>query len=109
LDRVSTGSDSDLVVIGVKIFAKDFGLSWWTRSLSLPVLTRSKNDFRGAMESRFVGNVKGVQPNDVRDREWRPVAEYDHPFTRVPRDLSESEQGDLSVWYYWNDPRREPS
>ena len=76
---------------------------WYEGGANKPSLVQAQANYVacGAMESRFVGDVKGVQPSDVRDPEWRPVAEYDRPFARVPRDLSEREHGDLSVWYYW--------
>ena len=44
LDRVSTGSGSDLVSDRHVIFARDLDCDGWTRSLLLPVLTRSKCD-----------------------------------------------------------------
>jgi hypothetical protein len=50
---------------------------------------------------RFIENVKGVRSADIRDPEWRRVGEYDRSFARAPRDLTESEYGDLSAWYYW--------
>src|SRR6185503_8810110 len=46
LDTVSTGSDSDLVSDQHAIFPDDFDSSSLTRSLSLPVLTVSKNNLR---------------------------------------------------------------
>ena len=42
LDRVSTGSGSDLVSDQHAIFPKDFDSHGFTMSLPLPVLTRSK-------------------------------------------------------------------
>src|SRR5215212_328106 len=44
LDRVSTGSGSDLVSDQQAIFPNDFDSLGLTRSLSLPVLTRCKCD-----------------------------------------------------------------
>src|SRR5215208_8538986 len=44
LDRVSTGSGSDLVSDKHAIFPNDFDSHGLTRSLPLPVLTRSKCD-----------------------------------------------------------------
>ena len=55
----------------------------------------------GAMEERFLADVKGVLHGDVRDPQWRPVAEYDRSFVRAPRDLSREEHQNLAVWYYW--------
>ena len=76
---------------------------WYEGGANEPSLVQAQANYLayGAMEPRFVGNVTGVQPSDVRDREWRPVAEDDRGFTRVPCDLSETEYGDLNVWYYW--------
>ena len=42
LDRVCTGSDSDLVSDGLQYVRRILDSDGWTRSLSLPVLTRSK-------------------------------------------------------------------
>jgi hypothetical protein len=76
---------------------------WYEGGANKPSLVQAQANYVacGAMESRFVGNVRGVQANDVRDPDWRPVADSDRAFTRVPRDLSDSEYGDLTVWYYW--------
>jgi hypothetical protein len=76
---------------------------WFAGGANKPSLVQAQANYVacGAMESRFVGNVRGVLPGDVRDCEWRPLTEHDRRFTRVPRDLSDSEYGDLSVWYYW--------
>ena len=76
---------------------------WYEGGANKPSLVQAQANFVacGAMESRFLVHVTGVQPGDVRDHEWRPAAEDDRRFTRVPVDLSDSEYDDLNVWYYW--------
>jgi hypothetical protein len=80
---------------------------WFEGGANKPSLIQAQANYAefGAMERRFIKNVKGVRPGDVRDLEWRRVAEYDRSFARSPRDLTESEHGDLSAWYYWKPQR----
>ena len=76
---------------------------WFAGGANRPSLVDAQQNYRihGAMESRFVGNVRGVQPNDERDPDWRVVEMADRASVRVPRDLTGAEAGDLNVWYYW--------
>jgi hypothetical protein len=53
------------------------------------------------MKPHFLLNVKGILANDVRDPTWRRVHESGGRFVRGPRDLSDEEQRDLTVCYYW--------
>ena len=76
---------------------------WFEGGANRPSLLQAQAAYVtfGAMEQRFLANVKGVLPGDVRDPQWRPVAEYDRSFVRAPRDLSKEEHSDLTIWYYW--------
>lgn len=76
---------------------------WFEGGANKPSLVQAQATYAtcGAMELRFVANVQGVLSNDVRDPQWRPVADDDRSFVRAPRDLSEKEYWDLTVWYYW--------
>ena len=76
---------------------------WFSGGANRPSLVDAQQNYRihGAMESRFVGNVRGIQANDQRDPEWRLVEAADRASVRVPRDLTEAEAGNLNVWYYW--------
>lgn len=76
---------------------------WFEGGANKPSLIQAQANYAefGAMERRFIENVKGVRSADIRDPEWRRVAGYDRSFARAPRDLTEAEHGDLSVWYYW--------
>ncbi|HKU74049.1 MAG TPA: VIT1/CCC1 transporter family protein [Pyrinomonadaceae bacterium] len=65
MDRVSTGSGSDLVSDQDAIFLTNFGLHNWTRSLPLPVLTRSKNDDRARWVQTMLTDEYGL-PREVR-------------------------------------------
>ena len=76
---------------------------WFEGGANRPSLLQAQATYVtcGAMEQRFLANVKGVLPGDVRDPQWRPVAEYDRSRVRAPRDLSKEEHSDLTIWYYW--------
>jgi cysteine-rich CPCC protein len=76
---------------------------WFGGGANKPSLVQAQATYvaYGAMEQRFVANVKGILSGDVRDPEWRRVAEYDRRFARAPRDLSKDEHRELSAWYYW--------
>ena len=76
---------------------------WFPRGANRPSLVEAQATYAsfGAMEERFLPNVKGVLATDVHDPQWRRAAEYDRAFVRAPRDLSDDEQRDLSAWYYW--------
>lgn len=76
---------------------------WFVGGANRPNLVEAQASYAscGAMEKRFLQNVKGVLPTDHRDPDWRRVAEYDRAFVRAPRDLSDDEYRDLSNWYYW--------
>jgi hypothetical protein len=76
---------------------------WFSGGANRPSLVDAQRNYQihGAMESRFVGDVSGIQPDDQRDPEWRFVETADRASVRVPRDLTDAEAGDLSVWYYW--------
>src|SRR5262249_10761825 len=52
---------------------------WFEGGANRPSLVRAQATFVTcrAIEQRFRANVKGVLPGDVRDPQWRPVAEYD--------------------------------
>ena len=72
-----------------------------------PSLFEAQSNYRkyGAMEERFVKHVRGIQPDDEQDAQWRPLADGDRKFRRAPADLSDEEHRDLNVWYYWRQRR----
>ena len=72
-----------------------------------PSLFEAQANYRkyGAMEKRFVKHVRGVQPDDEQDPQWRRLVDGDRRFRRVPAELSDEEQRDLDVWYYWRQRR----
>jgi hypothetical protein len=76
---------------------------WFEGGANKPSLVQAQTNYAefGAMEKRFIANVKGVRSGDTRDPEWRRVVEYDRSFVRAPGDLTELEHADLDVWYYW--------
>src|SRR5262249_19140380 len=76
---------------------------WYEGGGNVPSLVQAQEAYLafGAIENRFVENVRGAGPSDARDPGWRRVAESDRAFARAPRDLSESEQRDLASLYYW--------
>lgn len=76
---------------------------WFAGGANRPNLVEAQACFAGcgAMEERFLQNVKGVLSTDDRDPTWRRVAEYDRAFVRTPRELSGDEHRDLNSWYYW--------
>ena len=76
---------------------------WYDGGANVPCLVDAQFTFAacGAMEKRFVKNVKGILPGDVRDPQWRQVTSADRAFTRLPRELSDAEFQDLDALYYW--------
>ena len=76
---------------------------WFAGGANRPNLHDAQATYatHGAMERRFLSNAKGVLTTDVRDPTWRRVQESDRTFVRAPRDLSDEEMKDLTVWYYW--------
>jgi uncharacterized protein YjiS (DUF1127 family) len=76
---------------------------WFEGGANKPALSQAQANYAefGAMERRFIGNVKGVRASDIRDQTWRQVSEHDRRHVRALNDLSEHEQRDLGIWYYW--------
>lgn len=76
---------------------------WYDGGANVPCLIDAQAAFTscGAMEKRFVKNVKGVHPGDVLDPQWRKVVSGDRAFARLPRELSDEEFQDLNALYYW--------
>jgi hypothetical protein len=76
---------------------------WFRGGANQPSLAESQENYvrLGAMEERFLKNVRGVSSQDERDVHWRLVAETDRKHIRTPADLSDEESQDLNVWYYW--------
>jgi hypothetical protein len=52
-------------------------------------------------EARFISDVKGVLPGDVRDPTWRRVAESDRKFVQTPAQLQKENPNGPWKWYYW--------
>jgi hypothetical protein len=76
---------------------------WYAGGANVPSLVTSQATFAraGAMEERFLPNVKGVLESDERDVQWRPVVGGDRAFVMIPRDLSDDEFDNLDHLYYW--------
>jgi len=76
---------------------------WFAGGANRPSLRDAQDAYLvcGAMEQRFLPNVKGALSTDTRDPTWRCVREYDRTFSRAPSDLSADEQRDAMTWYYW--------
>lgn len=76
---------------------------WYDGGANVSCLADAQSTFAscGAMEERFLKNVKGVLPDDVRDPQWRQVTAADRAHARLPRELSDAEFQDLNVLYYW--------
>jgi hypothetical protein len=76
---------------------------WCARGANRSALVQAQANYArfGAMERRFLGNVKGIRENDVRDPTWRSARHSDRTSVRAPRELSEQELRDLTAWYYW--------
>lgn len=75
---------------------------WFPGGANRPNLADAQQTYSrcGATEERFLKNIKGVQPTDVRDPTWRRVVQQDRQFVTTPRHLSAGPM-DLNVWYYW--------
>jgi hypothetical protein len=76
---------------------------WCAGGANVPSLVDAQNNFEtcGAMEPRFVGNVRRPLASDVRDPHWRKVNEADREFAALPGDLAEDEFQVLDRLYYW--------
>ena len=76
---------------------------WFRGGANRPSLVDAQENYvkLGAMEQRFLKNVRGVLSSDKRDDHWRRVTESDRQGVRTPAALSDEECRDLNVWYYW--------
>jgi hypothetical protein len=76
---------------------------WFEGGANVPCLQSAQRNYAGfgAMEHRFLENVRGILPGDERDDSWRPVMDSDRPFVRTPAQLSHVEHQVLANWYYW--------
>jgi hypothetical protein len=76
---------------------------WFAGGANVPSLVKAQENFEthGAMEARFVANVKGVLADDVRDLSWRKVVSTDCVFAKAPTELSSADLQHRAVLYYW--------
>jgi hypothetical protein len=82
---------------------------WYAGGANVPSLVEAQENFQecGASDERLVDLVRGIQPDDRRDPEWRTVEAADQRFVQANRGLPEPGPEDLNGWYYWRD--RNPS
>ncbi|MBP7867845.1 MAG: hypothetical protein KA419_18090 [Acidobacteria bacterium] len=78
---------------------------WFEGGANGPSLASAQEEYTriGACEERCWTFIKGVQPGDQRDSDWRPVRGSDKEKIRKFRDLSAEDYHDLKTWYYWLD------
>jgi len=78
-------------------------LRWpdWTGGANRPSLRESQRNFVrfGAMEERFISNVRGPEATDRGDEGWRPIDVQRDDFE--PRGVQERPWPDDSAVLYW--------
>jgi hypothetical protein len=77
---------------------------WLPGGANKPNLVDAQESYArtGAMDPRFMKDVRSVQPSDTRDGTWRRVMPSDKMHVRTPASLSDDEYRNLNVWYYWS-------
>jgi len=82
---------------------------WFSGGANKPSLEESQRNFAefGAMEKRFISNVRAVTEDDTQDPDWRPVQLNDKMYVTTPREIGEQHRFGVIVPYeYW---KRSPS
>lgn len=76
---------------------------WFAGGANRPSLVQAQANYcaHGAMESRFLANVKGVLPGDAKDPNWRCAVVLDRGHVRLPSQFSAGELSDPIGMYYW--------
>lgn len=76
---------------------------WCRGGANKPSLAQAQKNYIdfGACDEHGKRFVKGIQPTDEKDPQWRIALETDRDFIKEPKDIGEAEWSNLSVWYYW--------
>lgn len=77
---------------------------WFEGGANVPSLYKAQQNYKrfGAMEERFISNVRNISSNDFRDSNWRELVEKDKNFATTPREIEERSGRKKSVSYnYW--------
>jgi hypothetical protein len=78
---------------------------WFAGGANTPSLADAQRNFAefGAMEPRFVNNVRAPTERDVVDPKWRPLRDFDRQHSTTPKKIEESVQasGAGPSYHYW--------
>jgi hypothetical protein len=77
---------------------------WFVGGANVPSLFQAQTNFKthGAMEKRFLNNVRAPDRNDVKDSNWRELVEEDRRFCTTPREIEEVWGTSKAISYnYW--------
>jgi hypothetical protein len=77
---------------------------WFEGGANTPSLYLAQVNYKkyGAMEERFISNIRAVMPEDEKDPIWRELAEDDKKFCTTPREIEEVWGINKQISYnYW--------
>ena len=77
---------------------------WFAGGANSPSLAQAQRTFLeiGAMEERFLKNVRPPNSSESIDPEWRAVVETDKEYATTPREIEEMRDTGVSIPYeYW--------
>lgn len=77
---------------------------WFEGGANKPSLVQSQRNYAelGAMEARFISNVRAPTDDDIHSPDWRLVCEEDKVNATTPREIEElREQGKIVAYEYW--------
>ncbi len=77
---------------------------WFEGGANKPSLFQAQLSFKkfGAIEERFLGYVKKIKKNDIKNLEWRELREGDKLFVSTPKEIEEVWGASEAISYdYW--------
>jgi hypothetical protein len=77
---------------------------WVEGGANVPSLFTAQHNYEnfGAMEERFVPNIRAARPDDIKDSTWRELTEGDKKFCTTPREIEKAWGTENQISYnYW--------
>jgi len=77
---------------------------WYKGGANAPALVQAQRAFTdiGAMEKRFLSDVRAPRSSDPKDPEWRPLLQKDKNHVTTPREIEEQRKTGVVIPYeYW--------
>ena len=83
---------------------------WFAGGANKPSLAEAQRIYEaiGAMEARFVPDVRAPLPSDRRDPAWRPLSERDKQYATTPIAIESCAEARPSYAYWLRAPQNEP-